>query len=151
MMYSKSIHGTDVREMGRQFTGRCVSRFLKTTDTFAVRPSNGRVPVCSDLWKLSRSAGDRVSAQFFKTALGIWSGPQALNGLIDLCNLHTPAVSTVMSQMLWRCRGPRCDGADPSSLVMTLWNCSKRISSFSLLSPTSDPFFLLQCCLVSYF
>ena len=67
-----------------RWDSRCVSPFLKTADTFAVRQSNGRVPMFSDLWKMSKSAGDRVSVQFFRTALGIWSGPQALNGLIDL-------------------------------------------------------------------
>ena len=74
--------------------------------------------------------------------MGILSGLQALNGLIDLGNLHTPTASTVMSHMLGCCGGTRCGGADPSSLVKTLWNCSKRISGFSLLSHTNDPFLL---------
>ena len=55
-----------------------MSLFFKTADTFAVRQSDGRVPMPSDLWKMSQSGGDRVLAQFFRTALGMWSGPQAL-------------------------------------------------------------------------
>ena len=60
-----------------------MSLFLKTADTFTVRQSDGKVAVSSDL-------GKWVSAQFFRT--GIWPGQQALNSLMDLSNLRTPAV-----------------------------------------------------------
>ena len=51
-----------------------MSHFLKTADTFAVHQSDDRVPVSTYLWKMSQSGGDRVSAQFFITALGILLG-----------------------------------------------------------------------------
>ena len=108
--------------------------------------------MCNDRWKMSLSAGARVSAQFFKMTHGIWSGPQTLWGLVALSNLHTPAV--LISLIIGRCGGSRCGGAVPPSLVKTLWNWSRRISAFSLLSHTSEPIFsggLLQCCLVFCF
>ena len=72
-------------------------------DTFAVRQSEpqteGKTVVSNDRWKMSLrlSVGARVSAQFFKTTLGIWSGPHALWGLMVLSNLHTPAVLMLIS------------------------------------------------------
>ena len=51
-----------------------MSHFLKTADTFAVHQSDVRVLMSSDLCKMSQSGGDRVSAQFFRTASGIWLG-----------------------------------------------------------------------------
>ena len=108
---------------------------------FAVRQSEGKTAVSNDRWKMSLSAGARVSAQFFKMILGIWSGPHALWGLMALSNLHTPAVLMLISLIIGCCGGSRCGGADPPSLVKTLWNWSRRISAFSLLSHTSEPFF----------
>ena len=106
-----------------------------------MRQSDGRTAVSNDRWKMSLSAGARVSAQFFKMTFGIWSGPHALWGLMALSNLHTPAVLMLISLIIVCCGGSRCGGADPPSLVKTLWNWSRRISVFSLLSHTSEPFF----------
>ena len=52
MMCSRILHGTDVRETGRYFSGRCLSPFLKMADTFAVRQSEGKTAVSNDRWKL---------------------------------------------------------------------------------------------------
>ena len=51
-----------------------------------MRQSEGRTAVSNDRWKMSLSAGDRVSAQFFKMTFGIWSGPHAfsLQELLDV-------------------------------------------------------------------
>ena len=73
--------------------------------------------------------------------LGIWSGPHALWGLMVLSNLHTPAVLMLISLIIGLCGGSRCGGADSPYLVKTLWNWSRRISAFSLLSHTSEPVF----------
>ena len=54
-----------------------------------------------------------------------------------LSNLHTPAVLMLISLIIGCCVGSRCGGAYPPSLVKTLW----RISAFSLLSHTIEPFF----------
>ena len=119
-----------------------------------MRQSEGKTAVSNDRWKMYLSAGARVSAQFFKMTLGIWSGPHALWELMALSNLHTPAVLRLISLIIGCCGGSKCGGADPPSLVKTLWNWSRRISAFSLLSHTSDHSFsggLLQCCLVFYF
>ena len=127
---------------------------MKTADTFAGRQSEGKTAVSNDLWKMSLSAGARVSAQFFKMTLGIWSGQDSLLGLMALSNLQTPAVLMLISLIVGCCGGSRFRGADPPSLVKTLWNWSRKISAFSLLSHTSEPFFfrgLLQCCLVFCF
>ena len=119
-----------------------------------MRQSEGRTAVSNDRWKMSLSAGARVSAQFFKITLGIWSGPHALCGLMALSNLHTPAVLILISLIIGCCGGSRCGGADPQSLVKTLWNWSRRIVAFSLLSHTSEPFFfrgatpMLSCFLL---
>ena len=102
MMCSRILHGTDVREMGRSFSDRCLSPFLNTADTFAVRQSEGRTAVSNDRWKMSLSAGARVSAQFFKMTFGIWSGPHALS------NLHTPAVLMLISLIIGCCGGSMC-------------------------------------------
>ena len=51
----------------------CLSPFLKNADTFAVRQSEVKTAVSNDRWKMSLSAGARVSAQFFKITLEIWS------------------------------------------------------------------------------
>ena len=106
-----------------------------------MRQSEGRTAVSNDRWKMSLSAGARVSAQFFKITFGIWSGPHALWGLMALSNFHTPAVLVLISLIIGCCGESRCGGADPPSLVKTLWNWSRRISPFSLLSHTNDPFF----------
>ena len=50
-----------------------------------------------------------------------------------LSNLHTPAVLMLISHIIGCCGWSRCWGADPPSLVKTLWNWSRRISAFSLL------------------
>ena len=92
-------------------------------DTFAVRQSEGKTVVSNDRWKMSLSAGARVSAQSVKMTLGIWSGPHALWGLMALSNLHTPAVLMLISLIIGCCGGSRCGEADPPSLVKTLWNC----------------------------
>ena len=113
-------------------------------DTFAVCQSEGKTAVSNDRWKMSWSSGARMPAQFFKIILGIWSAPHTLWGLMALCNLHTlavPAVLMLTSLIIGFCGRPRCGGADPPSLVKTLWNWSRRISALSLLSHTSEPFF----------
>ena len=89
---------------------------------------------------MSRSAGARVSAQFFKLTLGIWSGHTCFVELMGLSNVHTTAVLMLISLITGCCGGSRCGGADPPSLVKTLWNWYRRISAFSLLSHTSEPF-----------
>ena len=98
--------------------------------------------VSNDRWKMSRSAGARVSAQFFKMKLGIWSGPHALWELMALSNLHTPAVLMLISLINGCCGGSRCGRAAPPSVVKTLWNWSRRITAFYLLSHTSEPYFM---------
>ena len=117
-----------------------MSPFLKTADTYASLMAGcpclvtfGRCCKVLGIGCLRNSSG-----QHWGSCLGY----RLLNGLIDLVNLHTPTVSTVMSHMLGCCGGTRCGGAVPSSLMKTLWNCSKRISAFSLLSHTNDPFLL---------
>ena len=65
----------------------------------------------NDRWKMSLSAGARVSAQFFKMTFGIWSGPHALWGLMALSNLHTPAVLMLISLIIGCCGGSRCGGS----------------------------------------
>ena len=62
-----------------------------------MRQSEGKTAVSIDRWKMSRSAEARVSAQFFKITLGMWSGPHGLWGMTDLSNLHTPAVLMLIS------------------------------------------------------
>lgn len=77
----------------------------------------------------------------------VMHGGQALNDLMDLSNLHTPAVFMLYlyvgyagvlgcwgAAVLRCCGGSKCGGADPSSLVKTLWNYSNIICAFSLLS-----------------
>ena len=44
----KKLTWDNIREIGRSFTGRGVSPFLKTADTFAVCQSDGVVPVSSE-------------------------------------------------------------------------------------------------------
>ena len=89
-------------------------------DTIAERQSTGKTAVSNDHWKMSLSAEARVSAQFFKITLGIWSCPHALWGLMALSNLHTPAVLMLISLIIGCCGGSMCAGADPPSLVKTL-------------------------------
>ena len=102
-----------------------------------MRQSEGKTAVSNDRWKMSLSTGARVSAQFFKMTLGIWSGPHALWGLVAFSNLHTPAVLMLISLIIGCCGGSRCGGADPPSLVKTLWNWSREatpmLSCFLLL------------------
>ena len=69
----------------------------------------------------------------------VMHGGQALNDLMYLSNLHTPAVFMLYlyvgyAGVLGCCGGSKCGGADPSSLVKTLWNYSNIICAFSLLS-----------------
>ena len=78
-----------------------------------MRQSEGRTAVSNDRWKMSLSARDRVSAQFFKMTFGIWSGPHALWGLMALSNLHTPAVLMLISLIIGYCGGSRCGGTGP--------------------------------------
>ena len=70
-----------------------------------MRQSEGRTAVSNDRWKMSLSAGARVSAQFFKMTFGIWSGPHALLGLMALSKLHTPAVLMLISLIIGCCGG----------------------------------------------
>ena len=117
-----------------------------------MRQSDGKTAVSNDRWKMSLSAGARVSAQFLKMTLGIWLGPHALWGLMALSNLHSPALLMLISLIIGCCGGSMCGGADPPSLVKTLWNWSRRISAFSLLSHTSESFFFTEATpMLSYF
>ena len=75
---------------------------MNTADTFAVRQSEGRTAVSNDRWKMSPSAGARVSAQFFKMTFGIWSGPHALWGLMVLSNFGCVNVNITYNWVLWR-------------------------------------------------
>ena len=76
---------------------------MKTADTFAVCQSEGKTDMSNDSWKMSGSAGTRVSAQVFKTTLGIWSGQHTLWELMDLSNLHTSAVViNITCWVLWK-------------------------------------------------
>ena len=95
--------------------------------------SGGKTAVSNDRW----SAGE--SAQFFKIILGIWSGPETLWGLMALNNLHTLAALMLVSLVIGCCGGSRMVD---EQLVKTLWNWSRRISAFSLLSHTIKPFCL---------
>ena len=95
MIRSRILQGTDVREMGREFSGAWRFPFLKAQLMFACSQSGGRVPLSRERWWMALSAGAIGSAQVFRTVFGMPSGPGALWGLSSRSNLATPAVEMV--------------------------------------------------------
>lgn len=64
MMYSKSLHVTEVSETGLQFSAVCLSPFLNTGVTLAFVQSSGKHPELSDV--LNIQAWCQFSCTFFK-------------------------------------------------------------------------------------
>ena len=134
-----------MEQMQGRWDGRILVLFncLKMADTFAVCQSGGKAAVSSYRW----SAGARESAQFFKMTLGIWSGPQALWGLMALSNLHSPAVLMLNALIIGCCGGVNVWGS-------TVELVHENLNLLLAVTHTSEPFCfggLLQCCLVFCF
>ena len=69
IIYSSSLHGTDVSDTGLLFSAGCLSPFLNIQDTFAFSQSFGSLSWSIERWNMMVNAGARWSAYCFRS---IW-------------------------------------------------------------------------------
>ena len=130
-----------------------MSVFFKTADTFAVLQSDDRVPMSSDLSKMSQSAGDSVSAQFFRTMvmshmLGCCGGWRCCYGDVTYAGVLWGMevwLWLVMSHMLGCCGGWRWGYGD-DTYARVLWGIEVwRGRSIFSLEDTLNPVLPKSC------
>ena len=77
---SRSLHGIQVKESGRELQARDPSTFLKSEQILVSDHSLGVSPVLIDCWKICATTGPNSFAKSFRTPGWSSSGPKALEG-----------------------------------------------------------------------